>query len=86
MLFTGDLKHPSIDFPPVAFEQEMDLIVCELAHFPADDCIPVFDKTKAKKILHTHIAPRRYESLARQLALPHPYEYGSVYDGMEVVI
>lgn len=86
VLFTGDLKHPSVDFPAAALEEELDLIVCELAHFPADDCIPVFDRTKAKKILHTHIAPRQYESLARQLNLPHPYEYGSVYDGMEIVI
>ncbi len=86
ILFTGDLKHPSIDFPAPAFEQELDLILCELAHFSPDDCIPVFDRTKAKKILHTHIAPRWHEALARQLAAPHPYEYGAVHDGMELIL
>nr|MCR4906806.1 hypothetical protein [Clostridiales bacterium] len=67
-------------------EDVIDLILCELAHFSADDCIPVFDKTKAKKILHTHISPRWHESLARQMAAKHPYEYGAVQDGMELVI
>lgn len=86
ILFTGDLRHPTVDFPAPAFELECDLILCELAHFSADDCIPVFDKTKAKKILHTHVSPRWHESLARQTAAEHPYEYGSVQDGLELVL
>ena len=86
VLFTGDLRHPTVDFPAPAFELPCDLILCELAHFSADDCIPVFDKTKAKKILHTHISPRWHESLARQMAAKHPYAYGAVQDGMELVL
>lgn len=86
ILFTGDLKHPSIDFPAPAFELDLDLIVCELAHFTADDAVAVLNKTKAKRVIHAHIAPRRHESLARQLALPHPYEYGAAEDGLEIVL
>ena len=86
VLFTGDLRHPTVDFPAPAFDLACDLILCELAHFSADDCIPVFDKTKAKKILHTHISPRWHESLARQMAAKHPYAYGAVQDGMELIL
>ncbi len=85
VLFTGDLKHPTADFPAVAFETELDLIVCELAHFSPDDCIPVFDRTKAKRILHSHINDDRWgEALSRQKNAPHPYAYGEAFDGLEL--
>ena len=85
LLFTGDLKHPTADFPQTAFESELDLIVCELAHFSPDDCIPVFDRTKAKRIIHSHINEDRWAGeLARHLKEPHPYEYGAAFDGLEI--
>lgn len=85
LLFTGDLKHPTADFPTVAFETELDLIVCELAHFSPDDCVPIFDKTKAKRIIHSHINDSRWgEALYRQLNEPHPYAYGAAFDGLEL--
>ena len=85
LLFTGDLRHPTADFPQVAFETELDLIVCELAHFSPDDCIPVFDKTKAKRILHSHIHENRWAAaLFGQINKPHPYEYGAAVDGLEL--
>ena len=87
VLFTGDLCHPSADFPQIAFETELDLLVCETAHFSPDDCIPLFDKTKAKRILHTHVNDKRWaQALSRQMDKPHPYAYGVAYDGMEVTI
>lgn len=87
ILLTGDLCRPSVDFPQVAFETELDLLVCETAHFSPDDCIPFFDKTKAKRILHTHVNDKRWaEALSRQMNKPHPYVYGVAYDGMEVSI
>ena len=86
LLFTGDLRHPTADFPQVAFETELDLIVCELAHFSPDDCVPVFDKTKAKRILHSHIFDDRWAAaLSRQKKEPHPYEYGAAFDGLELL-
>ena len=87
LLFTGDLCRPDVDFPQVAFESELDLIVCELAHFSPDDCIPVFDRTKAKRILHSHIYENRWAAaLSRQMSLPHPYEYGAAFDGLELTL
>jgi ribonuclease BN (tRNA processing enzyme) len=87
VLFTGDLCRPSVDFPQIAFETELDLLVCETAHFSPDDCIPFFDKTKARRILHTHVNDKRWaDALSRQMSKPHPYAYGVAYDGMEVTI
>ena len=87
VLLTGDLCRPSVDFPQIAFDMDLDLLVCEAAHFSPDDCIPFFDKTKAKRILHTHIYDKRWaEALSRQLAAPHPYRYGAAFDGMEVTV
>ena len=87
ILYTGDLCRPSVDFPQIAFETELDLLVCETAHFSPDDCIPVFDQTKAKRILHTHINDSRWtDALTHQLAAAHPYAYGAAFDGMEVSV
>lgn len=85
VLFTGDLCRPSVDFPQIAFDTETDLLVCETAHFSPDDCIPVFDKTKAKRILHTHVNDKRWaDALSRQMNAAHPYAYGVAFDGLEV--
>jgi len=85
LLFTGDLCRPDVDFPTVAFETELDLIICELAHFSPDTCVAAFDRTKAKRILHTHINESRWrDALSAQLNRPHPYAYGAAYDGMEL--
>ena len=85
ILFTGDLRHPAVDFPQVAFETELDLLVCELAHFSPDDCVQAFDRTKAKRILHSHIYDGRWAAaLHEQRNKAHPYAYGAAFDGMEL--
>ena len=43
VLMTGDLKNPAIDFPAIAREKPLDLLVCECAHFPATDYLPVLE-------------------------------------------
>lgn len=87
ILFTGDLCRPSVDFPQIAFETELDLLVCETAHFSPDVCIPFLDKTKAKRVLHTHVNDKRWaDALSRQMNKPHPYAYGVAFDGLEVSV
>lgn len=54
VLCTGDLKRPGIDFPAVAMEKPLDLVICESAHFPATEYLPVFDKCDIKKVCVTH--------------------------------
>lgn len=85
ILFTGDLQRPSVDFPQIAFETELDLIVCELAHFSPADCAPVFDRTRAKRILHSHIYDGRWAAdLHEQMKKPRAYAYGAAFDGLEL--
>jgi len=87
LLFTGDLCRPSVDFPEIAFETALDLIVCETAHFSPEDCIPFFNKTNSKRIIHTHINDNRWaKALSKQMQTPHPYEYDAAFDGMEIII
>lgn len=52
VLFTGDLKNPGVDFPAV--DQPLDLLVCESAHFPATDYLPVLENLEVKKVCVTH--------------------------------
>ena len=64
ILFAGDLLSPSVDFPKIAFEKELDLIVCELGHFQPEDYAGVFKKVKAKQIIFSHISQRRWKIAA----------------------
>ncbi len=57
VLFTGDLKNPGIDFPDVG-DKTVDLVICETAHFPSTDYLPVFDKYDIKKVCVTHYSDR----------------------------
>ncbi|MCR4615368.1 MAG: hypothetical protein K5756_04390 [Clostridiales bacterium] len=87
ILFTNDLCRPSVDFPQIAFDTELDLLVCEATHFSPEDCIPYFDKTKAKRILYTHVNEKRWaDTLSRLMAEEHPYECGVAFDGMEMSV
>ena len=85
LLFTSDLCRPDVDFPKIAFETRLDLIVCELAHFSPEECMKAFEKTKAKRIIHSHIYERRWgEALSEEMKKPHFFEYGAAYDGLEL--
>ena len=82
VLFTGDLKHPSIDFPKV--DLPLDLVVCEGAHFPVTDYEPIFENMQIKKVCVNHYAPWNFPhilQLKKDLA-PIPVLYAN--DGMEI--
>ena len=61
VLYTGDLANPEKDFPYV--EQELDLLICESAHFPATQYLLVLEKQSIQKMCVTHYAPRFMEEL-----------------------
>ncbi|MCR5041444.1 MAG: MBL fold metallo-hydrolase [Clostridia bacterium] len=86
IIFSGDLKHPSVDFPKIAYEEPIDLILCELAHFSPNDCVSEFDRMKVKHVIQTHINPMWEPQLASQLAKRHPYEYSAANDGLEIML
>ena len=61
VLCTGDLANPGRDFPYV--DKELDLLICESAHFPTTDYLPILEKQQTKKLCVTHYSPKRMESL-----------------------
>ena len=61
VLCTGDLARPSEDFPWV--EKPLDLLICESAHFPTTDYLPVLAKRDVKKVCVTHYSSKRMLSL-----------------------
>ena len=58
VLFTGDLANPGVDFPMPAGNKPLSLVVCESAHFPATDYLPVFEQCDIKKVCITHYSDR----------------------------
>ncbi|MBQ8334198.1 MAG: ribonuclease Z [Clostridia bacterium] len=86
VLFTGDLKHPTVDFPQVVYEEEIDLVIVESAHFSSDHTEKVLENAKVKRVLHNHISPAWDEDLARMAKHQHHYQYGKAFDGTEVVL
>ena len=57
ILFSGDLSQRLLenDFPKIASEKEIDLFVCELAHFDFDMLRPYLLKSKLKTVYFHHM-------------------------------
>ena len=81
-LMTGDLSQglKLEDFPQVAFEEELDLIVCEMAHFGVTALTPYLEKLKTKQIWFSHVAPaRRFDSI-KEIMGKYPYKICIAHD------
>ena len=63
VLCTGDLKHPSVDMPNVIRQRSLDLLICESAHFPAMDYLPVLEGCRIQKVCVTHYSYKRLGSV-----------------------
>jgi len=63
ILFTGDLKRPGVDFPEIAKQTALDLVVCESAHFPATEYLQVFEQCDIKDVCVTHYSDRFHGSV-----------------------
>ena len=91
ILFTGDLRHDLKDFPKIAFEEELDLIVTEAAHplLSSPEIIEVFRGVKTKKILITHVCEARNNAdaiAALRSSLGQEKIVGAVFDGAEFTV
>ena len=85
LLFTGDLKNPGVDFPEIAKEMPLDLLVCECAHFPATDYTPVLAQCNIKKVCMNHYSPRfapTIPAFTEKLEAP----FVLVTDGLELTV
>lgn len=84
VLFTGDLGHPDKDFPKLP--EQLDLLVCEGAHFPVVDYLPHIQNKSISKVIVTHYAPWNIPhalKLTEELA-PTPVVLAN--DDMEVTV
>ena len=74
VLFTGDMsvRLEGQDFPAAAWEDENELIVCEMAHFTPEQVLPYLKKCRTKQLAFTHVYPlEKYDEIAQlQLFFP----------------
>lgn len=58
-VFSGDLSGnlAKNDVPAIIFQQEVDLFVCEMAHFGPEELAPYLASCKAKEVWINHIWP-----------------------------
>lgn len=83
VLFTGDLAHPSRDFPRI---DALDLAVCEAAHFPITDYESVIREIGVKRVYINHFAPRHTQSFFDLKEALHDIPVVLTNDGMEINI
>jgi len=88
ILFTGDLKHPAIDFPLEALDGGIDLLVCEAAHFSALEYLPILENHDIRKICVTHHWEHYFISVLQlKQALDHRQIPALIaWDGTELVV
>jgi glyoxylase-like metal-dependent hydrolase (beta-lactamase superfamily II) len=83
VLFSGDFSQhlERADVPSLISEEELDLFVCEMAHFKIADIAPYLEKCKTKKLLFNHVGyTESFESI-NALDGKYPYHVGLALDG-----
>jgi len=58
LLHSGDLWGDFHDYPKILLEEHFDLLVCECTHFKAEVAVPLFQNTKADRMIFIHVADR----------------------------
>ena len=88
LYFSGDLsqKLAEDDFPTDILSDEVDLFVCELAHFTLEDIGDRLDKIKAKRLAFNHVYPlAKYDDIAA-ISGRYPFEVLTPSDMDTIVI
>jgi len=86
VLFTGDLKKPEKDFPALAADTSLDLIVGEAAHFSPTEYIPVCRRYRVKALCLNHCSPKRTAEIPVLAEALAPVPVTAVWDGMELTL
>lgn len=73
ILYTGDLACDFHDYPQIVFEEDFDAIVCELVHFDVETNMQTIAKSRTKKLIFTHMAPRNIPTIkSNEEKFPYP--------------
>jgi ribonuclease BN (tRNA processing enzyme) len=83
VLLTGDIRSPGIDFPTVAFERELDLVIAEAAHFMVEDYLDVFQKCHIKSVCINHYSQKRIGGFVDLQKAMTPIPVCLATDGLE---
>lgn len=87
VLFTGDLAYPEKDFPAIAYDNELECIIGEGAHFSILQYLPYLEKCKYKRFFLNHYpAFKNMDNLKtfRDTIAPIPFKLAT--DGLIVEI
>lgn len=86
VFFSGDLsfRMQAQDFPAYVLENDVDLMICEMAHFGVEHIEGYLERCRAEQVLFNHVYP--LDKLAQIEALDGRYGYPihTVNDGDEV--
>ena len=87
VLFSGDLAYGLGDYPAIASEEELDLFVCEMAHFDEEEIAARLATCKAKQLIFNHYQARKppqIEALATPGRFPFPIRRAKDGDSVEI--
>lgn len=82
-LFSGDMsiKLAKGDFPSLLSEKEVDMFVCEMAHFGIHELSPYLETCKAKAVYFNHVFPlSKYDDI-ESLKGKYPFSVHTPSDG-----
>lgn len=86
-LFTGDISVVGGDFPKLAYEMPLDLIVCEMAHFGAEHIQPCLEKCLTKQVIFHHYQLRKETHIRYLMQCAHlPFPVYMAQDGDVVAV
>ena len=86
VLFSGDLSGGLAegDFPACALENDVDLMICEMAHFSPEDARPYLERCRAKEMLFNHVFPVSKLAAINAMDGWFGYPIRTVDDGEEI--
>lgn len=88
VVFSGDLSIHlrDGDFPQIALLEEVDLVVCEMAHFSAEEVTPFLDRCKAKEVWFNHVYPLDKFDKIIEMDKKYPFGVKIAEDGSEIIL
>lgn len=85
VLFTGDLKNPTIDFPCAAMQDgDIDLAICEAAHFRPQDYEGLFKEGKIHQAIINHYPPGLIPGIYELISAVAPMPVSLANDDLEI--
>lgn len=86
VLFSGDLsgRIKENDFPQIALEEPLDLMILEFAHFTYEDVEPYLRQCKAKELWFNHIYPFTKIDIIQEVKKEYDYPIYIAEDGKEI--